>query len=790
MPNLTLRNVYIFRIDNGTTQTYNLVSRTATLNISDLPNNGVADDTFNSSSTQGADANQQITVTNSAAGSNTTDTVERQAGSMTLSQNGETLGGNFGVFAGTDGNAYFYFIPEEGDADFTVGQNATITSLDFDGFAYSGTENRGNDTLVLDTTTSGTLRGGRGDDTLTGSTQADTLAGDEGNDSVSGGGGADLLYGDELIPTRLAYRWSELPDPDDGGQIDDADVIAEDSTPNAGIQDTGGIVVRFDYVEESSGERFTFETDQQYTTGINNGNLAINANSAGRLRGNRDGTETADTSTATLNFSASDAAFSDEVRDVSFRINDIDTGTFIDRVVIRAFDADGNPVPVTLTAGTTGRPILSDTPNSGFDGQPDTATGTGGNVAPANAEGSVLVDIGGPVQRIEIDFNNDGSGGQAIFITDVFFSPIAADTNGGNDTISGGDGADTIFGQGGDDSITGGSGADSIRGGSGNDTILGGADSDTISGDAGDDSIDGGAGVDTLTGGTGFDTFVADGTADLITDFNNAPDQVLDDDDQTNNDFIDLSAYYNRATLDAFNAANPGDGEPNPLELLRRDAADGVLDLAGGLRLQNVDPDQLFFDNTNVVCFTPGTAIVTPTGPRAIEDLMPGDLVVTRDNGLRPIIWAGRRDLTVEELASHPQLAPIRIRAGALGPGLPARDLVVSPQHRVLIRSARVVTIGGEAEMLAPAIALLGREGVERVVPTAPVSYLHIMCEGHEVLRAGGMWAESLFTGDVAMSALDPQARAEVEALFPDLRGMSPARDFATRRMTQMLLAG
>ena len=77
-------------------------------------------------------------------------------------------------------------------------------------------------------------------------------------------------------------------------------------------------------------------------------------------------------------------------------------------------------------------------------------------------------------------------------------------------------------------------------------------------------------------------------------------------------------------------------------------------------------------------CFAAGTLIRTRDGLVEVQDLAVGDLVTTRDNGDQPIRWIGKRDLAAEELADDPRLRPVLIRAGALAPGVPSSDLLVS----------------------------------------------------------------------------------------------------------------
>ncbi|MEZ5772494.1 MAG: Hint domain-containing protein [Defluviimonas denitrificans] len=90
-----------------------------------------------------------------------------------------------------------------------------------------------------------------------------------------------------------------------------------------------------------------------------------------------------------------------------------------------------------------------------------------------------------------------------------------------------------------------------------------------------------------------------------------------------------------------------------------------------------------------MTCFTPGTPIATPRGPVMAEDLRPGDTVITRDNGLRRIIWTDRRTVDYAALQAAPHLRPVLLRRGSLGDGLPATDMMVAPNQRILVESDR-----------------------------------------------------------------------------------------------------
>jgi len=193
----------------------------------------------------------------------------------------------------------------------------------------------------------------------------------------------------------------------------------------------------------------------------------------------------------------------------------------------------------------------------------------------------------------------------------------------------------------------------------------------------------------------------------------------------------------------------------------------------------------------DVPCFVHGTLIATEHGQRPIEDLCPGDLVLTRDHGLQPVRWIGSRRLDAASLQGKNDLRPIRIRANAIGPSLPSKDLLVSPQHRILVRSKIAQRMFGTIEVLVAAKQLLPLDGVEIADDLVDVEYFHLLFDQHEILFSNGAETESLFTGPEAMKAIGAAARAEIYELFPmlehDLTEKPPARQFLSAPQARKL---
>jgi hypothetical protein len=165
----------------------------------------------------------------------------------------------------------------------------------------------------------------------------------------------------------------------------------------------------------------------------------------------------------------------------------------------------------------------------------------------------------------------------------------------------------------------------------------------------------------------------------------------------------------------------------------------------------------------DVACFVQGTTIATPKGHMPIEYLRPGDRVVTRDNGVQELCWIGARHIGWETLRRNPHLKPVVVRWGALDDAQEGHDLFVSPNHRLLVRDET-----GE-EILAAAHQLVGNDGIEEVEAMG-VTYYHLMFERHEILLSDGLWTESFQASDYSLGLVGNAARAEILALFPELR--------------------
>lgn len=180
-----------------------------------------------------------------------------------------------------------------------------------------------------------------------------------------------------------------------------------------------------------------------------------------------------------------------------------------------------------------------------------------------------------------------------------------------------------------------------------------------------------------------------------------------------------------------------------------------------------------------IPCFLIGTRIQTARGHIPIEDLAVGDRVATDDGRLVAIRWIGRvtaeaRDIGVE------RACPIKIPRGALGRGMPYRDLWLSPNHRIAMNSPAFELYFPASEVLIPAKHLVGWMGITQDTTITTPTYVHVLFDDHEIILSEGLPSESFYPSAVVMGAFGDETRQELLGFFPELAdNMPPPRETA-----------
>jgi Ca2+-binding RTX toxin-like protein len=609
------------------------------------------------------------------------------------------------------------------------------------------------------------VQGGLGNDTILTGDDADTVYGGAGNDSIDAGFDADLVYGGDDADTIEGGEGADTISGDAGNDLifgglnptnpDYAVATQYDLTDDIDPQPANNA----DSLSGGEGDDTIYGLDDADTLMGDGGNDLLDGGIDNDLIDGGIGNDTlfgGHGSDTVYGGAGNDQFEGGAGNDSLFGLDDADTilGGAGDDMV------DGDEGDDSL-AGNEGNDTLVG------DGGADSLTGGNGDDQLYGGLGNDYFEAGDGDDSLYGGDGNDAMNGDA--------GNDLMDGGAGDDAFNAGDGDDTLYGGAGIDDLRGVLGNDLIYGGDDNDRVLGGDGNDTLYGDAGNDSVDGGVGNDTLYGGVGVDTIVGGDDRDrVIVGAGEGIGSIVDGGEGGDDyDTLDLSGW-GRDNVNIIYGG--GNNESGTVEFL--DAGGTTIGTMSFSNIERVIP-----------CFTPGALIATDLGEVRVEQLRVGDRVLTRDNGYQAIRWIGRRELTAAELQARSEFQPIRIRRGALGLNLPDRDLTVSPQHRMLVTGSRAELLFGETEVLVAAAHLEGRRGVERQEVEA-VSYLHILFDQHEIIRANGAWTESFQPGEMTLAGMEDGPRDEVLSLFPELKlgFLFPAARITLRKREAILL--
>ncbi|MDJ1009041.1 MAG: Hint domain-containing protein [Paracoccaceae bacterium] len=185
---------------------------------------------------------------------------------------------------------------------------------------------------------------------------------------------------------------------------------------------------------------------------------------------------------------------------------------------------------------------------------------------------------------------------------------------------------------------------------------------------------------------------------------------------------------------------------------------------------------------TGVICFTPGTVLDTPAGPRRVEDLHEGDKVSTKDDDAQEILWIGSRRMSGARLHAMPELRPVRLRAGAINGDVPQPDLVVSPQHRIVLKGQVARALFGTPEVLVTARDLMDDRGILIDRARQDVTYVHILLPRHQIVWANGVETESFHPASTNLQTITEDQRARLLDIAPGIDGDPHIYGDAARR--------
>ena len=180
-----------------------------------------------------------------------------------------------------------------------------------------------------------------------------------------------------------------------------------------------------------------------------------------------------------------------------------------------------------------------------------------------------------------------------------------------------------------------------------------------------------------------------------------------------------------------------------------------------------------------------GTLIATPDGPRAVEDILPGDDITTTKNGTQTVQWVGAMTLLPNAPdAQQPNRALTRIAADSLGLNRPMPDLVLGPAARVLHRIPALHSMYGTPDCLAPAQGLVDGDAILEIRPISPVKLYQLLVPRHDTMLVNGVEVETHHPGAQIESQLSRDMLTLYLSMFPGIRQIEDFGPMAHPRLS------
>jgi hypothetical protein len=166
-----------------------------------------------------------------------------------------------------------------------------------------------------------------------------------------------------------------------------------------------------------------------------------------------------------------------------------------------------------------------------------------------------------------------------------------------------------------------------------------------------------------------------------------------------------------------------------------------------------------------------GAMVRTPCGPRRVDLVGPGDMIVTRDNGMVPVRMVWHRTITAADIARHPDLAPVRLCTRAVAPMMPQKDLSVAPDQRVMVPGFRILGQPRDRCCLVEAQDIAqGSDAAYRDAPDGDVRYFTFVFDSPQVFAVNGLMVESFVPSAKVVTRLAQNLRRELVDHYPELK--------------------
>ena len=232
-------------------------------------------------------------------------------------------------------------------------------------------------------------------------------------------------------------------------------------------------------------------------------------------------------------------------------------------------------------------------------------------------------------------------------------------------------------------------------------------------------------------------------------------------------------AARNAADTSALLRSTPRPASTTPKAQLRRYEVSSLLPNGDVSQTRHIAPALPMFEDA-FCAFTRGSLVETPQGPMAIEDLLPGDQVLTQNGESETVLWKGSVTLIPGREDSRGRMRPLtRIMADTFGMQKPMSGVIAGPAARLLGTPAHLRHLHGGQPILTPVHEFQDGMGVIETLPPTPVELFHICVARHSVIRVDGLQFETYHPGVNAVRTISHSLRSVYLNLFSHIESLN-----------------
>ncbi|WP_425043430.1 Hint domain-containing protein [Primorskyibacter sp. S87] len=199
---------------------------------------------------------------------------------------------------------------------------------------------------------------------------------------------------------------------------------------------------------------------------------------------------------------------------------------------------------------------------------------------------------------------------------------------------------------------------------------------------------------------------------------------------------------------------------------LRRYEVTSLLENGNIVSTRHIAPALPLFENA-FCALSRGSLVETESGPIAIEDLLPGDRVMTRDHGTQTVLWKGCTMLIPGRPDAKGRTHHLtRIMADSFGMQRPMSGVIAGPSARLLATPGHLRALSSGEPLLTPVGEFVDGMNVVETAPPTPVELFHVCLSQHAVIRVDGLEFETYHPGVTALRTLSHAMRSLYLTLF------------------------